>query len=180
MPRTPTRIRYFVQLACFCQSAVFQEGQALSLTGIVGQVAFTSTASLSEPSAGLAFRVGLKFVLSVGPVPPGHPHTASFNLSFVAPDGSVTGRGVAEMAFQKGAGYGIVILDAVLTVSQPGIHWMNVKSGRAWLTRVPLNVVYRDAESAPARASASPPVQPPAGPPQQAEAAPEQPRTLTQ
>lgn len=150
------KVRYYVQLACFCQSAAFQEGQALSLTGIVGQVAFRSV----EPVANISFQVPLKFVLSVSPTPQGLPHTASFKLSFVAPNGAVTGRGVVEMTFQRGQGYGVIILDAVLNVNQRGTHWMEVRSGRALLTRVPLNVDYENVEAATTPAEAIPSDQP--------------------
>jgi hypothetical protein len=142
----PTRVRYFVHLACFCETATLSETKVLSLGSIVGQIVLTpppqepftiSSTNRLVP----AVVVVLQFVLSVTPSPQGYRHNRRFDLEFVTPDGSVTGKGTLPMDFKKGEGNGLAIVNAQLALSQTGLHWMNVRLRKSLLTSVALNVV---------------------------------------
>lgn len=138
------RIRYFVHLACFCESATLDEKSVLSLNNIASQIVLTPGPGAPPTTLDGRFdpivQITTRLVVSVTPSPQGHPHSTVLNLEFEAPDGEITGRGSMPMDFKKGRGNGLSILDAVLQFNQAGTYWMNVRVRKTLLTRIALHV----------------------------------------
>lgn len=137
--------RYFIQFACFCERVERDQSNVLTVHRIANQITVRPSPEVKQPPGGSDVEVRLTFAVGVMPETL-DAHTLTLRLRFMRPDGRTGGSGTVDLLFQGGRGAGVGIFGAVLRLDQPGLYWMDIRTNRTLLTRVPLNVIYAASE----------------------------------